>query len=377
MNSQRIAFFIPKLTFGGAERVIIDIANNLSKRNYLIDIVLAKGGKIYLDEIDPSINIINLNCKSTFLSLFDLCRYIKKSSPYGIISALSHANCVLLLARKIIKNNTKVVVSERNVSYLNTNNKVGIKRIILNLLIKYLYPEAKCIVTVSKGVRKSIINTYKLNSKKVKCILNPCDFEKINKLKSKDILNSGIIDSIKSDNQKIILAVGSLTIQKNYSLLIKAFKKVSRIINCKLIILGEGPERSNLEKLYRNLEIDNKSIILPGFVANPFPFMKACDLFVLSSLWEGLPNVLIQALACNCKIVSTDCDAGPREILEDGKWGRLTKVNDINELANTMLEELNDKNKDIDQQYSNPTIGRLNRFNIDKITDQYLEAFEI
>ena len=136
MNSKRIAFFIPKLTFGGAERVMIDIANNLSKRNYLIDIVLAKGGKIYLDEIDPSINIVNLNCKSTILSLFDLCRYIKKSSPYGIISALSHANCVVLLARKIIKNNIKVVVSERNISHLDTNNKIGIKHFILDLLMK-------------------------------------------------------------------------------------------------------------------------------------------------------------------------------------------------------------------------------------------------
>ena len=373
MNTQKIAFFIPKLTFGGAERVIIDIANNLSKRGFLVDIVLAKGGDIYLDEINPSINIINLKCKSTFLSLFPLFRYIKKCRPNGIISALSHANCVVLLANKIIKNNIKIVVSERNISYRDTLNKTGIKRIILDSLIKYLYPDAKSIVAVSKGVRKSIIDTYKFKNNKVKCISNPCDFEKINKLKSKSILNSEIINDFQSENKKIILSVGSLTIQKNLSLLINAFKIVSRQINCKLIILGEGPERSKLEKLCRNLEIDKKLICMPGFIANPFPYMKACDLFVLSSAWEGFPNVLIQALACNCKIVSTDCDAGPREILEDGKWGKLTKVNDVNELANTMLEELREK----DQKYSNLNIGRLNRFNIDKVTDQYLEALEI
>ena len=98
--------------------------------------------------------------------------------------------------------------------------------------------------------------------------------------------------------------------------------------------------------------------------------MKVADLYVLSSLWEGLPNVLIQALACNCKIISTDCDAGPREILEDGKWGRLVKVNDINSLANAMIEGLSEQN----QKYSNLNIGRLNRFNIDKVTNQYLET---
>ena len=373
MNPQKIAFFIPKLTFGGAERVIIDIANNLSKRGFLIDIVLAKSGNIYLDEISPSINIIDLNCRSTILSLLTLSRYIKKSRPNGIISALSHANCVVLLARKITNKNTKIVVSERNISYRNTLNKTGIKRIILDWLIKYLYPEAKCIVTVSKGVSKSIINTYQFKSHKVRCIYNPCDFEKIKKLKSKGILNDGIINDFQSENKKIILSVGSLTIQKNFSLLINAFKIVRRQINCKLIILGEGPERSKLEELCRNLEIDNKSICMPGFIANPFPYMKACDLFVLSSSWEGLPNVLIQALACHCKIVATDCDAGPREILEDGKWGRLTKVNDIKALANTMLEELKEK----DKQNPNSNIGGLNRFNIDKVTDQYLEALEL
>ena len=372
MNLQKIAFFLPKLTYGGAERVVIDIANSLAKRGYLIDIVLAKGGNTYIDEISPSINIINLKCKSTILSFFPLSRYIKKSSPDGIISALSHANCVVLLAKKITNNNTKIVVSERNISYRHTRNKIGLKRIVLDWLIKSLYPEAKCIVTVSEGVRKSIIRTYKFREDQVKCILNPIDFKKINKLKSESFLNNDIKNELKSKNKKIILSVGSLTVQKNYSLLIKSFKIVCEKINCKLIILGEGPERSNLNELCRNLKLDSKSISLPGFIANPFPYMKVSDLYVLSSLWEGLPNVLIQALACNCKIISTDCDAGPREILEDGKWGRLVKVNDINSLAKAMIEELSKQN----QKHSNSRIGRLNRFNIDKVTNQYLEALE-
>ena len=101
--------------------------------------------------------------------------------------------------------------------------------------------------------------------------------------------------------------------------------------------------------------------------------MKACDLYVLSSLWEGLPNVLIQALACNCNIISTDCDAGPREILEDGKWGRLVKVNDIDALANAIIKELTSTN----QKCGDSNIGGLNRFNIDKVTNQYLEALEL
>ena len=185
--------FLPKLSSGGAERVIIDIANNLSKRGYCIDIVLAKGGDIYLEEISPSVNIINLKSKSTILSFFPLSRYLKKSRPYGIISALSHANCAALLAGNITDKNIKIVVSERNISYRKTTNKIGLKRIVLDWLIKYFYPQARCIVTVSEGVRKSIISTYKFKDDQVKCIFSSIDFKKINKLKSENILNTEIL----------------------------------------------------------------------------------------------------------------------------------------------------------------------------------------
>jgi len=147
---------------------------------------------------------------------------------------------------------------------------------------------------------------------------------------------------IGTNQPPLVLAVGRLTAQKDYPTLLRAFAKVRSRRNCRLIILGEGELRDSLEALTSQLGIAD-SVQLPGFADNPFAWMSKASLFVLSSAWEGLPNVLIQAMACGTPVVSTDCPSGPAEILENGKWGRLVPVGDEVALAEAMDRALEDK----------------------------------
>lgn len=137
----------------------------------------------------------------------------------------------------------------------------------------------------------------------------------------------------------VILGVGRLTPQKDFSTLIHAFAQVRTVRDCRLVILGEGELRAELEQLVASLGVQD-SVQLPGFADNPFAWMSRVRLFVLSSRWEGLPNVLIQAMACGAAVVSTDCPSGPDEILEGGKWGKLVPVGDVEALAEALSENL-------------------------------------
>jgi glycosyltransferase involved in cell wall biosynthesis len=137
----------------------------------------------------------------------------------------------------------------------------------------------------------------------------------------------------------VIIAVGKLKPQKDFETLIKAFAKVRTKFKARLIILGEGPMLSDLNLLVEKLNITD-DVIFEGFVQNPFKYMRNADLFVLSSKYEGLPGVLVQALACGCPVVSTDCPSGPREILENGRYGPLVPVADENALATAIIAQL-------------------------------------
>ena len=131
-----------------------------------------------------------------------------------------------------------------------------------------------------------------------------------------------------------------MTPQKNFPLLINAFQQIQEETKAKLVILGGGPEKPKLKKLIQEYEISDH-VYLPGYVSNPYAYLSRASLFALSSDFEGLPTVLIEALACGCPVVSTDCPSGPREILEDGKWGTLVPVGDAEKLAEAMVKTLN------------------------------------
>jgi glycosyltransferase involved in cell wall biosynthesis len=167
----------------------------------------------------------------------------------------------------------------------------------------------------------------------------------------------------KPDQPPVLIAIGRLEQQKDYPTMIKAFAEVRQAQPARLLILGEGRDRISLEKLIKEYGLD-QDVSLPGFVSNPYAYLSRADLFVLSSRWEGLPTVLIEALCCGTQVVSTDCPSGPREILKDGKYGRLTPVGDVGALAAAI-------NLSLKNHAPGPPIESWQPYELGTIVDQY------
>jgi glycosyltransferase involved in cell wall biosynthesis len=197
-------------------------------------------------------------------------------------------------------------------------------------LYRRLLPRADKIIAISKGVKKDLVDSTSVSEDEIEVIYNPAisSVEQVEE-KSKTPPDHPWFSEV---DEPIILGAGRLTDQKDFPTLIKAFRRVRERIDCKLIIIGEGSDREELLSLVSDLDIEDH-VSLPGYIDNPYRYMKHSDVFVLSSAWEGFGVVLIEAMACGTPIVSTDCKSGPAEILQDGEFGYLSPVGDHNDIA--------------------------------------------
>lgn len=323
---KKIALCIPSLRGGGAEIVFLNLAKGFAEKGYQVDLVLFQKEGPYIKNVSEEVNIVDLESKRVSHGIFALMRYLKKEKPDVIISAMPHVNIVVVFAKIISRVKTKVIVTEHSTFSMGQKKLHFMKRTIMKVLVRLFYSRAGVVVAVSNGVADDLIQSTMIKLQNVHTIYNPIDIEEIQE-KSKENPDHPWLEG---DNT-FLLGIGRLEIVKDFGTLIRAFAKLE-IKNKKLIILGEGTERGNLEKLVSELGLV-ESVALPGFVSNPYAYLAHADVFVLSSRHEGLPTVLIEALACGTPVVSTDCPSGPREILEDGKYGILTPVGDEKKLA--------------------------------------------
>lgn len=361
MSSKRIAFFLPLLAGGGAERVVLNLTRCLLSRNIPVDLVLANVSGPYLNQIPSGTNVIDLASKRVIQACLPLAQYLQKEQPFALISHLDHANVIAIAARKLARTKTQLVVVEHTtLSQVNTSST---RDKLLPLFMKWLYPSADEIVGVSQGVSRDLEQQLLLRPGRVKSIYNP--------VVDRDLLKKAQapLDHpwFQPEGSPVFLSVGRLTPEKDFSTLIEAFALVRQETNAKLIILGEGESRPELEATIARLKLTHDDVSLPGFVENPFAYMSHAKAFVLSSCREGLPTVLIEAMACGCPIISTDCPSGPREILETDKYGLLVPVGDHKALAIGMLETL--KNPPI----RDTLIKRAMDFSADKAVSRYLD----
>jgi len=331
---ERIALFLPSLRGGGAERVMVNLAWGFVERGLQVDLVLAKAEGPYLSQVPSKVRVVDLGARRMLHSLPGLIRYLRGEQPQAMLSALNHANIVAIWAKILSKVKTRLVVSEHNNLSQSTKNAPFMRAKLMPFLIRFFYPYADAVVAVSRGVAEDLIASTGLPPEKVKVIYNPVItpelFTKADEPLDHPWFGPG--------EPPVILGVGRLTKQKDFPTLIRAFAMVRKERPARLMILGEGEERPNLEALVRELGLE-EDVALPGFVDNPYKYMKRAAMFVLSSRWEGLPTVLIEALALGTPVVSTDCPSGPREVLE-GHEELLVPVGDTNALACTILRLL-------------------------------------
>jgi glycosyltransferase involved in cell wall biosynthesis len=333
MAKLKIALFIPTLDGGGAERVMLLLAEEFLVRGYQADLLLANAVGPYLKQIPSKIRLIDLNSKKPLTAIPALINYIRKERPYAVLSSLFHANLALLWAIKLARISVRCVVREANTISFDLSVSKNISTPMISWLIRRCYPWADAIVSLSHGVADDLSITTGLPRDNIKVIYNPVDVQSIQK-KAKEETDHPWFNENKPP---VIIGIGRFCEQKDFLTLIRSFSIVIQQKDARLIILGDGDMRPQLELLIQDLKLTDK-IDLPGFRDNPYSFLARSAVFVLSSKWEGLGNVLIEALACNVPIVATNCKCGPGEVLQQGKYGKLVPIGNPKALADKILE---------------------------------------
>lgn len=367
---KKIIFFLPTLGGGGAERTVIQLANSFAEQG--LDIHLAvcnlNGEKAkLLPEVSPKIELVDFNCCRVMNSITPLKIKMKAEKYDCLVATQTHTNIIAGIARKLAGVKTRLIF--REVSTPSKNIKLqGIAKFVLKSLVNWTYPMAQQVVCVSKGVESDFRDYYDYKKNNLSTIYNPVledtYFEK---------LKAPVTHQFFNETNKVILAVGRLTEAKNFGFLIRSFKALyDQHPDTRLLILGEGELRVDFEALVAELGL--KDVVdLPGFDSNPYAYFKYASLFVLSSNWEGLPGVLIQALASKVKVVSTDCPSGPMEILNNAKFGLLVECNDQAGLTQAMQKAIF---ADYVQYLDNDFEAHIHQFHKQTVLKQYLRMME-
>jgi glycosyltransferase involved in cell wall biosynthesis len=326
-----VALFLPSLAGGGAERVMLDLAGAFADTGVAVDLVLASPHGSYRAEVPRRVRVVDLHRGRVATSFPLLVGYLRRRRPRSLLSTLEHANVVALLARRFVPD-LRVVVREANTIAAERQADVGLGRTML-WWMRRTYPTADGVVAVSEGVAADLVREVGVPYEKVHIIYNPVLTARVWAGAREPIEHPWFAPG----EPPVILGVGRLAPQKRFDTLIRAFARARRRVACRLVLLGEGESRDELEALARELGVSD-AVALPGFVSNPFAFMARAGAFVLSSSHEGLPNVLIQALALGTPVVSTDCPSGPNEILDGGRWGTLVAVGDVDGMSDAVVQ---------------------------------------
>lgn len=363
MQPGAIAVLLHDLRGGGAERVMLNLAKGMAAAGRHVTLVLVSANGDYLDQIPSELEVVNLGQPSVFKAIPAIASYVKKAQPAAVLSALPHVNIAALLAKTLFRLKVRIVLTEHNQITLKADGASGARRKLTFFLVPKLYRSADAVVAVSNGVAKDIEKFAKLPANSVKCIYNPSFSPKILERAQEEPVHPWFFDG----GQEILLAAGRLHKQKAYDVLLRAMALVRHHRDVRLLVIGEGDERKSLEAMRDELGLKD-AVDFAGFCANPFAAMARSKLLVMSSAWEGLPTVLIEAMACDLPIVTTDCPSGPSEILDNGTYGYLTPVGDPVALSKAILEALD-----------NPKRGgpeRAKVFSVEAAVQRYLEVLE-
>ena len=340
---------------------MLTLAGGIACAGLRVDLVVGKAEGDFAEQVPGNVRVFDLDAPRVLATLPRLAHYLRRQRPDVLYSALDHANMIAICARILSRSRARVFVSVRNTLSVKVRGSHSRREQLLPAFARHVYPLADGIVAVSEGVRRDLVQHIGLSPHLVRVMPNPVVTPQLLELAGHDPGHAWF----EPGEPPVILAAGRLTPQKGFRTLLHAFDRVRQRHPCRLVILGEGPERDALETMVQRLGLEG-CCDLHGFTSNPFAYMRRARLFVLSSAWEGLPGVLIQAMACGTAVLSTDCPSGPREILDGGRLGTLVPVADPEALAQAMIRALQTPPD------SAALIARAQDFSLDTVVRKHL-----
>lgn len=362
----RIAFLLPSFAAGSIASVILNLAKEFRQSGYLVDILPCCIDTDFLHNVPSSIRLINLQPENSLLARFrvarvdrqaldclakpvlfalkpaftqrflpDLVHYLNNVKPDILLSANTPANLLAIWGCHLADSSTRVIVSEHTHLALQSERIPKWRWRHIKPVVAHFYPCADAIVAVSSGVADDLTRITNLSNDQITTIYNPVVTRHLPLKTNQSEPHPWLVDN----GPPVIVAAGRFKPVKNFPLLIEAFAKLRTQRRARLLLFGEGKQRAHLERLAKQMKVES-DIDMPGFIDNPYAAFSQAAVFVLSSDYEGLGNVLIEALACGCPAVATDCPSGPREILANGIYGSLVPVGDASALAAAIIANL-------------------------------------
>jgi len=367
LNPQRLAVFLATSGHSGVDRVMKNLIPEIASRGIQVDLLHVENHGPYLEPIPDNVNLIKLGSAHTFTSLLPLVRYLKRVQPDALLSDKDKVNRIALIAKRLARVNTRVGVRNGTTVSVDVKKRKPLDQKLHYWSMHSLYRGAHAILAPSQGAAEDLARFADIDPARVTAVPSPVIRPDLEQRASETPDHPWFPSEI-----PIILGIGELGPRKDFATLIRAFAKVRQQRAARLIILGEGRQRKNLEQLAQELGVTD-DVSLPGFNNNPYCYLRQSDVFALTSRFEGSPVVLMEAIGVGTPSVACDCPSGPRETLDNGRYGKLCPVGDVDAVAEALLATLDNP----------PTRQELQqaaqRFTVEKSADAYLRAlgFEV
>ena len=346
---------------GGAEKVLLTIFKHIDKSKFNASLALVKYEGSLLNELPKETGVIDFNSSRTRYIFLKFLKLVWSKKPDIVFSTLGHLNLLIILLRSFSPPKVKFMCRETNIPSLVHKKKPSYK--LYSFLYRTFYNYYDSIICQSEDMKNDLVDTFDVFKSKISIINNPCNISEINR------------KMVTADNKNIIfkgkynlLSVGSLTYQKGFDLLLTAIKELKQD-RFHLTIIGDGPERNNLKELAKTLNISH-IVDFIGFKDNPYSYMYQADLFILSSRYEGFPNVVLESMACGTPVVAFDSPGDISKIIINGSNGYLVEYLNTNDLTKVILSA---SKKNFDSHSISSSIK--NRFSIEEIMPQYEKIF--
>ena len=330
-----LAIFLATSGHSGVDRLAGNLVPTLARRGYAVDILKVRDHGPNFEALPGGVRLIDLGSRHAYTSLVPLAKYLRRARPAAVFCDKDRVNHTALLARALARVPARLTLSMGTTVSIDLANRGAWHRWKTRFSMGKLYPFADNVIVTSEGVADDMAAYTGLARGLIRVV--PCPIVPASVFEG----GFGKPDHpwFADEGAPIIMGLGELSCRKDFATLIRAFAKVRRELPCRLMILGRGREQDRLWELARELGVA-EAVALPGYVAVPYPWLAQASLFAFTSRWEGLGFALIEALAVGIPVVSTDCPSGPREILRDGRYGRLVPVADAEALAEAMSATL-------------------------------------